>query len=105
MRSRLAQPGPCSALHARAAAPLRRHAVPRPRRGVACSASLLSTVVERARARAAADPSFVYKLSVDVLIDEAVTLGTNVVARGSAWLWPLEVTLEVACQMVRLRSG
>jgi len=105
MRSCLTQPSPCSALHARAAAPLRRHAAPRPRRGVACSASLLSTVVERARTRAAADQFFLYKLAVDVLIDEIVTVGTNVVARGSVWLWPLEGTLEVACQMVRARSG
>jgi Protein RETICULATA-related len=56
---------------------------------------------EGVRARMASDPSFAFKLATEVFLDEIITTATNLAARGFRfWLWSLDVTLQVASQML-----
>ncbi len=61
-------------------------------------------MVEGAKARMAADPNFLFKLGVEVGMDEVITAGVNVAARGNPLTWTPDVALQVLCH-VRARGA
>jgi hypothetical protein len=60
---------------------------------------LRADIAAGAKARLEADPSFLFKLGIEVGMDEVITCGVNVAARGSPFLWSPETALQVLAQV------